>query len=124
MGGLVAIGAASGDTYSPGYRAFLAFYALSWAGVGLLLITSLDIRAYLDHRAGLRRDVAEDDERWGTSRGIQIVGRSCDVCRKRFASEVGAVICERCKTPFHDGACITAHRNGAHSSQEPALRDQ
>jgi len=116
MGVIVAFGALSGDTYSSGYRAFLAIYALSWAGAGLSLLTSLDIRAYLDHRAGTRRHVAESDERWGTSRGVQIVGRSCDVCSKRFASEVGAVVCERCKAPFHDGACRAAHGKEAHSS--------
>jgi hypothetical protein len=120
LGGVVAIMALSGDTFSVAYRVFLAFYALSWTGAGLLLITSLDIRAYLEHRAGVRRrDVAEDDERWGASRGVQIVGRSCDVCHKRFAAEVDAVVCERCKTPLHDGACIAAHSKQAHSAGSP-----
>ena len=115
MGIVIAIPALVDENFSTVHRTLLIIAAFIWIGSGLLFLTSLDIRAFLDSRAALRRHVADsDDRRWGSSQGAQIVGRPCGVCDKRFATERAAVLCETCAIPFHDGACLRSHRDNVH----------
>jgi hypothetical protein len=100
------------------HRAFVLFAAFCWTSSGILFITSLDVRAYLDHRVAIRMQLADkNDERWGISRGVQIVGRACGVCDRRFAAERDAATCETCAGLFHTGRCLASHRHEAHAGQ-------
>jgi hypothetical protein len=112
-----AVGAAAGVSveYGTFQRSFVLLVSVAWLAAGVFIMRSPDIRAFLAHRAGHPLSVvAKDDERWGDSRGIQIVGRSCGVCSKRFLSERDAVVCTKCSIAFHEGGCITSHRDKAH----------
>jgi hypothetical protein len=114
LGAFLALAGAAQGQFETFHRAFVILTGILWSGSGIFLLTSLDVRAYLEHRSG-RAIVAEDDERWGGSRGAQVVGSSCGVCAKRFASEMDAVLCEVCRAPFHARGCLASHaQNSGH----------
>jgi len=108
LGALVTLVGIAQDHSDGFHRTFIILVGILWSGSGVFLVTSLDIRAYLEHRAG-RALVAEDDERLGASRGVQIVGRPCGLCTKRFSSELDAVLCDVCSEPFHPKGCLSSH---------------
>jgi hypothetical protein len=108
LGAILALVGIGGDYKDVTQRAFVVLIGVFWSGSGVFLLTSLDVRAYLEHRAG-RALVDEDDERLGESRGVQVVGASCPVCSKRFMSELDAALCEICRLPFHQRGCLASH---------------
>lgn len=88
---------------------------------GLTLAIARMLRVDLAPRPNERKP-PPDDPRWNAPPTVQIVGKSCAHCTKRFVREIEATACDACARFVHASRCAEEHARHAHLAADVPYR--